>query len=421
MEPLYKKGFDETELNLLEAMECMEIIDGHEHIPPENVRTSLDVDALTLFSHYTRGDLMRAGMSLELFQSLFDTGITLDKRWKDFSPYWENIRHTSYSRAALIAARKFYGAEDINGNTYRDISGKMKKFNKPGIYRKVLKETCRIKTCLNQCGRTDLDRDIFTPVMPLIGGVEIVRDQLTGASIFLEPPLKIKKNREIKNLDDYVSAILEYIAKVKKEGAAGLKMKSLPYSEPDRKKAAVEFTRIRQGRDYSPMLLDSYVVDRALSFAEKEGMTIAVHTGYWGDFRKLHPLHVIPLLQKFPGIRFDIYHLGYPWVRDTLMLAKGFSNVWLNFCWTYIISEKCASEALDEAIDTVPSNRIIGFGGDYNKPVEEVYGHLVMARESMAKALGRRIKEGTMNEKQALILLKKWLWDNPVELYGLKL
>ena len=417
----YKKGFGTIEKNLLKAMEGMEIIDGHEHIPPEEVRTSRDVDVFTLFCHYTRGDLMRAGMSLELFKSLFDTSIPLDKRWKDFAPYWENIRHTSYSRAVLIAARKFYGAEDINGNTYWDISEKMKKFNRPGIYRKVLKEACRIKTCLNQCGRTDLDRNIFTPVMPLIGGFEIVRDQLTGASIFLEPPLKIKKNREIKNLDDYVSAILEYIAKVKKEGAVGLKMKSLPYSDPDRKKAAAEFSKIRQGRDYAPMTLDSYVIDRVLSFAEKEGMPIAVHTGYWGDFRKLHPLHVIPLLQKFPRVRFDIYHLGYPWVRDTLMLAKGFSNVWLNFCWTYIISEKCAAEALDEAIDTVPSNRIIGFGGDYNEPVEEVYGHLVMARESMAKVLGRRIKEGTMTENQALVLLKKWFWDNPVELYRLKL
>ncbi|HNS31476.1 MAG TPA: amidohydrolase family protein [bacterium] len=297
----------------------------------------------------------------------------------------------------------------------------MKKFNKPGIYRKVLMDTCKIKTCLNQCGRTDLDRDIFTPVMPLIGGLEIVRDQVTGAPIFFEPALEIKKNREIKNLDDYVSAILYYISKVQKEGAVGLKMKSLPYSEPDRKKAAAEFSKIRQGKNYSPMIFDSYVIDMALSFAEKQDMTVAVHTGYWGDFRKLHPLHIIPLLQRFPAIRFDIYHLGYPWVRDTLMLAKGFSNVWLNFCWTYIISEKCAADALDEAIDTVPSNRIIGFGGDYNKPVEEVYGHLVMARESMAKVLGRRIREETMSEKQALTLLKKWFWDNPVELYRLKL
>jgi len=39
----------------------------------------------------------------------------------------------------------------------------------------------------------------------------------------------------------------------------------------------------------------------------------------------------------------------------------------------------------------------------------------------MAKVLGRRIREETMSEKQALTLLKKWFWDNPVELYRLKL
>lgn len=130
---------------------------------------------------------------------------------------------------------------------------------------------------------------------------------------------------------------------------------------------------------------------------------------------------MIPILQRHPKVRFDIYHLGYPWVRETLMLGKGFPNVWLNFCWTHIISQKFAMSGLDEAIDLIPTNKILAFGGDYSMPVEKVYGHLVMAREDIARVLANRIKDGQFTETQALDMAKKWFWDNPIELYNLNI
>lgn len=146
-----------------------------------------------------------------------------------------------------------------------------------------------------------------------------------------------------------------------------------------------------------------------------------MHTGYWGDFRKLSPLHIIPLLERHPDTRFDVYHLGFPWVREVLMLGKGFSNVWVNFCWMHVISQRCAADALDEAVDLLPMNKIIAFGGDYTyKTVEKVCGHLVMARENIARVLARRIMEKQITETQALELAGKWFRDNPKELYRLE-
>jgi predicted TIM-barrel fold metal-dependent hydrolase len=130
---------------------------------------------------------------------------------------------------------------------------------------------------------------------------------------------------------------------------------------------------------------------------------------------------MIPILQRHPTARFDIYHLGYPWVRETLMLGKGFPNVWLNFCWVHSISQRCALDALDEAIDLVPMNKILAFGGDCFLPVEKVYGHLVIARENVARVLAGRVRRKQMNEVQALGWARKWFWDNPKELYRLDL
>ncbi len=406
----------ELEKQIYCALAEMEIIDAHEHLGPEKNRLNTAVDVFTLFSHYTKGDLLVAGMSEEEYKKLFDHSIPLDERWKLFSPYWEHIRWGSYAKAAILAARRFYEVDDINNKTYGVLSERIQKANTPGIYDRVLRQACRIRTALTQCGSTELgNTPLLTPVMPMVYGME------TGEDL-MQP--KFAPQAKINSLDDYIDAMKSYVMQVKQEGAVGLKMVSNPYDVPNRDAASAAFNRIRSGTERAltvPHPLRDFVVDEVIRFAAQEGLVICVHTGYWGDFRVLNPTHMIPILQRHPKARFDIYHLGYPWMREAIMLGKGFPNVWLNLCWTHIISQKFVQIGLDELIDMVPMNKIIGFGGDYGLPVEKVYGHLVMAREDIARVLAKRIANGDMTEPQALKLAHQWLWDNPNELYNLNL
>jgi hypothetical protein len=110
-----------------------------------------------------------------------------------------------------------------------------------------------------------------------------------------------------------------------------------------------------------------------------------------------------------------------PSVRDTIVIGKNHANVWLNLCWCHIISQQMTISGLDECVDMVPINKIIGFGGDYGRPVEKIYGHLVMAREDIAAVLGRRVDRGQMCIDEAIVIAKKWLWDNPKNLYKLNI
>jgi predicted TIM-barrel fold metal-dependent hydrolase len=399
------------EQRLASALAQMEVIDAHEHLCPEDVRVNTKVDVCTLFAHYTSRDLIVAGMSQADYDATQNHDLPLDYRWQLLSPYWERIRFDSYARAARLAAQRFYDVEDISDHTYVEISERMAAMNTPGIYEKVLGEACRIRTSLTQCQRTDLGSPRLTPVMPLIYEMW---DTLSWRGLQGSAPLH--------SLDDLIEARRGYVLRVKSEGAVGLKMASSPYGAPDRKGAMECFEQLRSGAvERLPMdnPLRDYLVDEMIRFAGEQDLTVCVHTGYWGDFRRLDPLHMIPLLERHPRVRFDLYHLGYPWMRESLMLGKGFPNVWLNFCWTHIISQRFAMDGLDEAIDLLPVNKIIGFGGDYNIPVEKVYGHLVMAREDIARVLAARIERGLVDEDQALDMARQWLWDNPKELYRL--
>jgi len=404
----------DIEKSLIAALEEFEIIDCHEHLGPEVNRVATAVDVFTLFSHYTRGDLIVAGMTEAQYNSLFNHDIPLDRRWAIFAPFWEQIRWTCYAKAALLAAAKFYRVEDINEKTYAPLSEAMQKANTPGIYERVLRDACKIRTALTQCCSTQLGgTPLLTPVMPMVYGLETWAD-------FAHPC--VDPDAAIRSLDDYLDTIRRYVLRVKSEGAVGLKMMSHPNQAPDREQALSAFRSLADGQTpslpiFSP--LRDYIVDQIIAYAAKQDMVIAVHTGYWGDFRTLDPLHIIPILQRHPSARFDIYHLGYPWVREALMLGKGFPNVWLNLCWTHIISQRFATDGLDEAIDLIPSNKLMAFGGDYGLPVEKVYGHLVMARQDVAHVLARRVKKGQFTETQAIDMARKWFCENPRSLYRL--
>ena len=415
-------NYTDLEQGLMDAMSRWQIIDCHEHLSPEAERTGKQVDVFTLFSHYTHGDLLTAGMTELEYQSLFNRDVPLETRWKTFAPHWENIRYTSYSRSVLITARKFYGIDDLTADTCRPLSQRIQAANTPGLYTRVLRDACGIRLALTQCGRTQLNSDLLVPLMPLIYEQELgKRNTLTHPSF--------EAGAEIRSLDDYLAAVQRYVVRMKAEGAVGLKWIARPCPPPSRPDADAAFRSVMDGKELEttwwpefPHLnpLATYVADWAIKVATEHDLVIAIHTGYWGDFRKLNPVHIIPFLQGHPKARFDIYHLGYPWLREAIMLGKGFPNVWLNLCWTHIISQKFAMDGVDEIIDTVPANKVLAFGGDYGDPVEKIYGHLTMAREDMARVFARRISEGRMTEAQALNMAHKWFWENPRELYRLK-
>ncbi|MEM2687831.1 MAG: amidohydrolase family protein [Thermoproteota archaeon] len=402
--------------SILEEIEKFEIIDAHEHLPPESVRLAYSVDVFTLFSHYTRVDLLASGMPAEYWNKIHDPSIPLEKRWEIFAPYLKRIKYGSYARPALIAVEDIYGFDDINEGNYREISEKIAAENTPGIYYRILRERCRIKVALTQHNRTDYDLDLLIPLMPLD----------TYASIRSRKIVDEYASRfgwNVRNLDDYLDIAREGLEKWRREGVIGLKMSSHRYLGYSRSQAVALFDKIiRSDQKELPFMnpLYCFLVEEILDMAADLDMVVAVHTGMWGDFRDLDPQHMIPIFSRHPNTRFDLYHLGVPYVREAMIIGKNFPNVWLNLCWCHIISQKLACSALDEVVDLIPVNKIIAFGGDYRIPVEKIYGHLVMAREDVAKVLGGRVEDGYMTENEAIEIARMWFYDNPKNLYRLK-
>jgi len=401
---------------LLDEMRTWEIIDCHEHLPPESVRLAQPVDALTLFSHYTHNDLITAGMSREDYDRTQDHALPLCERWELVKPYWERIRFTGYARPILYALRRFYEADDLTDDTVAAVSERMQANNTPGLYERVMREACHIRLCLTQIGRVpDENRDLLVPILPL--------DQFATAPGLYEMGEQASL-RGVRTLADYLEVVRANLQCAKRQGVVGLKMMSAVLPPEDPAAAASAWAALRAGQEHDSAALATYLKHQVLELAAAEDLTVAVHCGIiwtnWQDFTTLHPRHMIPTILAHRRTRFDLYHAGIPWLRETGVIAKSYPNVWLNLCWCHIISPQMSMAALNEWLDLVPYNKILGFGGDYGRPVEKVYGHLQLALEDIATVLAGRVEQGWMGEAQALRVAHAWLWDNPVELYRLR-
>jgi len=410
---------------IFSELKNFEIVDAHEHLPPEKVRLSLEPDVCFLFSHYTAVDLVSAGcrpwnitsqQRKRLIDFLQDTSIPLEQRWKVIEPYIDYIRYGTYFRAVKIALKEIYGFDKIDSSNYKDISEAMKKMNKPGIYDRILRDKCRARYVLPQAGRTDYEKKYMRPLM-WINSIALLNDPKEIRS-------KAEKiGLEIKGLDDYEMFIRLQLEKWRRENVVGMKTVSEKYVKPPAKdKAAIIFSQFLNGKidEDSRKALYYYLKEKVIETCQELDIVVAIHAGVWDDFRRLDPRYNIPLFEKFSEVKFDLYHMGMPWVRSTAFLGKNYHNVYLNLCWSHIVSANMARSGLLEYIDIVPINKIIAFGGDYHAySFEKVVGHLYIAKENVAWVLARLVDDKRMTREEAIEVARMWFLENPLKIYDL--
>jgi len=414
---------------LIEALERIPVIDAHEHLVPEKERTSMTVDFSVLFSQYTTIGLVSAGMPQESLDRLYgqtsEQRISVEEKWGLFREYYPYIKHMSLLQPARIWIRDVLGFDDINDDSFMDISRRLQENNKPGIYRKILKDMCSIEFALACRDEPEAyDEDDRSMIMPLL----VISSFFPSKDGFMQKYFSSIGPDAVPDVGEYLEWIFEEKKAAVEQGIYGVKSRCFPGYDPDRKKAqeiieALYSGKLEPGTVTNPISatapLVSVINDRGVEFARDRGLTVAVHSGVWGDFRDLAPGHLIPVAVKYPDVKFNLFHLGMPYVREAVMIAMIFPNVSLNLTWAHAVSQQTTIRTLDECMDMVPLNKIIGFGGDYISQIEKVYGALKMTQENIARVLAKRIDKGDIDVDEALQIARMWLYDNAKEIYGL--
>jgi hypothetical protein len=414
--------------DLCDEISELTIVDAHEHLPSEADYLAFGYSGPNLFAGgYVWHDLESAGMSSAFKATLRDGGERpVDEWWPQIRPYWPHVRHTAYARALRITVRDLYGIERIDDTTIHALAERVRADNQPGLYRRVLQERCRIETSI-----TCVDQVAFPDDPGLVGLTTRLMGWLSGrwnrARI---EGLATEAGMAVRSAEETGDAACALLRRDLAQGAVGLKIRVGDLRAPNLAAAEAAFRHAYDsapGQPGSQAAFRDYLFDRCLDVAANApdgdatngGAPVAVHTGYWGDFRELDPKFLLGIALRRPDVRFDCFHLGMPMIRDAILIGKSLPNVTLNLTWCAIISQVQTVRALDEVLDMVPLNKVSAFGGDYRAAVQKAWGHLVLARQCVAAALANRMEAGDLDRAEALRIAQAWFYDNPARIYGL--
>ncbi|MBC7327062.1 amidohydrolase family protein [bacterium] len=403
------------------------IVDTHEHLMSEEQRNSQPIDVFYFFAHYASSDLVSAGMSPQTLEKIRNTSIPLEERWCDFSPYWARIQNTAYAKTLQIAVRDLFGIDGINERTYIQITEKLRGSQKKGWYRYVLREKGNIVLSLQYVGTMDVDKELFLPVA-------YYDHFITARSKWDINSLERNYGVSIHSLDDFLKALDIAFERDVKAGAVGIKSglaysRILRYDKVSKVEAERLFNRIfshlGEGLSWEEAKpLQDFIMHEVIRRAISYNLPITIHTGLQEGNANIisnaNPVHLVNLFLEYKEAKFDIFHGGYPYTSELATLAKNFRNVYIDMCWLHIISPYVSRRVLHEWLETVPQNKIMGFGGDYIF-VEGAYAHSRIARDDIAKVLSEKVEEGYFSEEEALNIAYRLLRDNPKELFNLKI
>ncbi len=401
------------------------VVDCHEHLQRETeLPKGDDVHIGRFFAHYANRDLVSAGMpEADMTRVRENAALSPQERWALLEPWYRRARNTGYCEAIRIAIQDIYGIEDLSADTVDKLTAAMRQRIKPGFTREIF-------------GRAGIDVALTNPFGPkpvFNTGFEpdIFICDMTDAFTELPVPEVARETRiDIACLDDYLEAMEWYFDRY---GAAASAFKcgraydrTLTWEDVPKAEVERTFTRLLAFNDRPDrrdiQRLEDFLMHRLCVLCGEHGLRMKFHTGLQegsGNFiTNSRAALMANLFMKYPKTGFDIYHISYPYEEELATLAKNFPNVTVDFCWMWIINPAAGRRALSDMLDTVPVNKIHGFGGDYIF-VEGSYAHVTMARREIARVLAEKVEEGRFTEAEAVEAGRRMLRDNAMENFDL--
>ncbi len=423
VKPEPREGFEER---IRSALSAMPVVDTHEHLASINsLSKSKTLDFMWLFHQYADDDIKAAGMSKPQFTRLMSDSITVSEKWEILQPFYEASFNTAYNRVTLLSVDHLFGVKEFNEKTVHQLTDKLREVYQTNWYHTVLRDKCNIQFVINDS-------------KPIPGNPEFFRYTTRFDYFQLDSRTKIEqlaKEHEttIATLDDLNATLRKHFESEVKSGLTTIKnssayYRSLYFEDVSHEKAEEVFKKVMATGDtpideYAAKPLADYMMHRILDLAREFQKPVQIHTGLQaGDgnyIMNANPALLANLFLKYRHVKFVLFHGGYPYGGEFGSLAKNFRNVYIDLCWLYIISPSYSERYLHEWLETVPANKILAFGGDYEN-VENVYGHLLFAKEIIGNVLVEKVKTRYFTEEEALKVARMILHDNAVKLFDLK-
>lgn len=234
---------------------------------------------------------------------------------------------------------------------------------------------------------------------------------------------------ETESFAEWDEALTDHLGSARRRGVCGLKTvaayrSGLAIGEPDPGEVRAAHARLLQTaapRVQEKPLVD-HVVGRVMQAAAAQQLPVQFHTGYGdadADLRLADPLHLAPLLRRFPQVAVVMLHGAYPWTRSLAVLAATYANAYVDV--SYAIPFLSAHELLSvthQALGAAPASRILYSSDAVGIPEQHWLG-AVRGRRALGTALGEMVDADDLTAPDAERVAELVLHANSERIYGL--
>ena len=403
------------------------LVSTHEHTLSGEERARIKVDLFRLLVHVSL-DLLSSGLD----ENPLELDIPAAEKWNRIQPYMQEVCTTGFFRIMRLAFQELFGFDEdsITGRNWESLNEKiLERANRPGWVSHVLKERANIDKAILDTGRLDCDRSLFAPVLRF--------DNFIAAGNLLRSKENLQKefSLSITRLRDVMEILERSLERLIEGGGVGIKSayaaasRQISYEVTPEPEAARSLDwLLRAGDSYVPYDLrakpfEDYMMHYLVRRAAEEDLPIQIHTGMqggmFGVISNASPMHLQSLMIAHPQAQFDLFHGGFPYIRELIALAKAYPSVHVDFCWFVGVSPAMAKQSLSEAIDAVPAHKILAFGGD-SSMAEGTYGAAILTRQIVTEVLAEKVASGAFGEALAVRLGWKLLRENARQLFALE-
>jgi len=411
-------------------IDSMPVIDTHEHTTGQYSKPADPIAAL--IPGYVSSDLISAGGESDA-NLLNDTTVPIEQRWPVFQKLWKRTEHTGYAHVTKWVLKNEYGCESLSLAALKGMADRLLDLSDPKAYEDYLAGhgiRCRLVNIWVDMGEVMSGKYKLPAFDRLMIGLPDYHNVRSFDGIC---QIARRNGRHATTLDEYLDVCAEQFAKLQQGGAAAFKDQSaygrgLAYDNPPRADAERLFNFIAEDPRRSlgwpeAKPLDDFLFHDFMRIARDMEMPVQLHTGHMAgirnDIAKTNAVLLTKVLELHRDVNFDLFHGNWPYAGEWLYLGKNYPNVYLNCCWLHIIDPRYSRRVLADALVTVPHAKVFGFGGDYGDSIEFAAGHLAIARDNIAAALGGMIDDGWIDFDEARQVAADWLFNNPNEMFKL--
>ncbi|MEM2615101.1 MAG: hypothetical protein QXO15_12900, partial [Nitrososphaerota archaeon] len=130
-------------------------------------------------------------------------------------------------------------------------------------------------------------------------------------------------------------------------------------------------------------------------------------------------LSLCPVFHEYRDVKFDVISASKIQTHELNVIAKNYSNVFASGFWWYSYYPSMINEKTIERLQMLPMNKWCAFFSDAYVP-EWCFGKSELVKHQLSITLSDLVDQEYFTIDIAIEIAKKILYENPIEIYGLK-